>query len=445
MSLDATPGRAAPSGGAITGPIRRLLRGAVIAGGIKIAGFGGAFLMTLSLARAMTPEAYGVFAVAFSLATILGFVATVGQHTAILRFWPALDEAHGPGTAGHAVARGLTLSALGAVGVLGLSLAAGLAAPVVPAFGTSPWIYPAIGLMAVAFVLSEVMVGVLRAKGAILAALGPRDIAWRAAVIGAVPWFGDLSGPAAVTLAAGGLLLMTGPQAVAAVRDALDARAWPRPSARQYAAMRHAQWGLWANATLGPVNTHAATIIVGMVLGPATAGAYFAADRLARLLSITLIGVNQVIGPMMARAWHGGRPEEARLLARASSALASSTALAGLVVYVFVGKAALTLFSPEYHSFHPVLLVLAVGQVAKATCGSAPMMLNMTGHERRVLVMLTLSGGLGILLTAVLGSEFGPIGAAVGATAAVTGWSLGTLALLFAAFRTQPRGPVTAL
>ena len=257
--------------------LRKLLSGAAIGGGVKVAGMALAFVFFVVLARVMTPEQYGIFAAGFSLATILGFAATIGQHTAVLRFWPAMDEAHGPAVAAHAVRRGARLVAMGVLGVLALGAVMAIAGPEIEAFGGERWIFLAIGAMAAAFALSEYATGALRAKGSLLWALAPRDIAWRLVVIAAALVIGAMAGGAALWLVAGLLLAIVAAQAVTLFVDDMRYRSVHASlPAQAFADMRHAQWGLWGNAIVEPVSQHAATVIVGVLLGPAAAGAFFA-------------------------------------------------------------------------------------------------------------------------------------------------------------------------
>ena len=404
--------------------LRKLAGGAALGGAIKIIGMGLAFVFFVVIARVTTPEQYGIFAAAFSLATIAGFAATLGQHTAILRFWPALDEAHGPDIAAHAVARGLKLTGLGAVAVLLIFGLFGFARPQIAAFGADPLIYPAIGLMSAAFALSEYGAGALRARGALISALAPRDIVWRLAVIGAAFALGSLTGAGALWLAAALLICLAGGQIALLARDLWRRRSAPALPVLERDRMRHAQWGLWGNAVVGPVSQHAATVIVGIVLGPAAAGAFFAADRLAKLLSIALVGVNQIAGPMLARSWHAGRMKEVRLVFLAAAGLSFAAALAGFAVFALFGRFALSMFDPAYADAYWVLLILAAGQLVNTACGPNAVLLMMRGRERVVFIAQATWAVLTVSLSALLAGKAGVDGAAIGASIGLIGLNL---------------------
>ena len=55
---------------------------------IKVATAGLTYGMYVLLSRSMGPTEYGLFAFGLSLATVLAILASLGQQTAILRYWP---------------------------------------------------------------------------------------------------------------------------------------------------------------------------------------------------------------------------------------------------------------------------------------------------------------------------------------------------------------------
>ena len=405
--------------------LRKLLTGAVIGGAIKVAGIGFAFLFFLVLARVMTPEQYGIFAAGFSLATILGFVATVGQHTAILRFWPSLDEAYGSDVAAHAILRGLKLTIMGAGMVVVGSTLIGFTQPHIAAFGADPWIYPAIGIMAAAFALAEYMAGALRAKGSLMLALGPRDVAWRIAVMLVALAIGTLSGVGAIAIAAVMLLIVMVPQGFALIKDLRSSlTAGGSLPSNELFSMQHAQWGLWGNAIAFPVINQATTIFIGLFISPSAAGSYFAADRLSKLLSVALIATNQVSGPIMSRHWRIRNIKEVLIILIASTGFATAIALIVFFIYFYFGQSVLSLFNPDFATAYSVLIILSLGQFINVICGPNTLFLNMTGNENILLRTMIAWGFLGVLLTIITAIYFDIFATAIASTISIAGWNI---------------------
>ena len=407
--------------------IRKLVGGAAIGGSIKLVGVGLAFLFFLVLARVTTPEAYGIFAAAFSLATIVGFAATLGQHTAILRFWPSLDEKHGPQIASRAIAYGLGLTFMGGLTVLVIFAILALNPPHLEAFGQGGWIYFWTGMMAMAFALSEFSVASLRARGSLVGAMGPREIGWRLAVIGAVMLISlPLSGEGALAVAALALLAMTIPQLVYVASEIWRHRRATLPQS-DHTAMRHAMWGLWGGGVVGPITQHSSIVVVSIVLGPSAAGAYFAADRLAKLLSIALMGVNQIAAPMLARSYHAARIREVRFIATASGMLALTVASLGFAAYLMFGRLALEMFDPSYGDSFTALVILAVGQLVNSACGPNNLLLSLAGRERLLLAIMLIWATIGVILVHAAATRLGITGAALAGSGVLIGWNISSL------------------
>lgn len=410
----------AESGGqALSASFRREV---AVSGAIRLASLGLAFLFFVVLSRATTPEIFGVFSAAYSLATLLSYAANVGQHVAILRFWPALDETYGPAVASAALRIGLLLTLLGGL-VLGLIvMLLGLVPAITSAFGGAAINLVWTGILLFACAVAEFSASALRAQGSLVLALAPRDIIWRVVVIAGALLAAPLAADAALGLVAVTLLVICLPQVALLIREIWRYRFTALP-ATEAAKLRSATWGLWASTSVTPVMVHATTVIVAVTLGPIAAGAYFAADRLAKLLAIALEGIEKVSGPMLSRSYHAGRMEEVLTIVAGTSALAFSVAIVGALGYLFLGSLALALFDPLYVEYYPVLLVLVVGQLVNTACGSNAMLLNMAGRERDLLVIRLIWGAASMIVVYFASIWFGIVGSAIASTAVMIGWN----------------------
>jgi O-antigen/teichoic acid export membrane protein len=395
----------------------------VVGGAIKAASVGLSFLFFLALAHAMTLEAFGTFSAAYSLAVGLSYLAMIGQHIAILRFWPAIEEKLGRDMAAHAVSRGLVLTGVGGLVTAAAVAAVGLTPGAATLFGGSRGDFAWTGLLVLAAAIAEFGASALRARGSLVFALAPRDIAWRLAVILLVQLFQPLSTETALAIVTLTLVAACIPQLVSLFAEIWRSHGLILP-ATERAAMRKATFGYWANTSISPVFDHSATVLVAAALGPAAAGAFFAADRLAKLLSLMLDGIEMIGGPMLARSFHAGRFGEVRVILGATSALALAGATVGAVGFIFFGQFALSLFNPAYADFVPVLLILAAGQVVNAVCGSNAIFLNMAGRERDLLAVRAVWGVISLVSVYFAAMVAGAVGAAIASSASLAGWNL---------------------
>lgn len=403
--------------------LSRFRRGAVVSAILRLASVGLAFVVFVALARVMSPREFGAFSGAYALGLILGYVATVGQQVAIQRFWPSLDEAYGPGAAGAALRHGLLLTLSGSCGVLILvaaSSALGASAALGASWATLAWT----GVFASLAAVTDFASNALRARGAMLLALLPRDVAWRLIALCAVLLqTQDVNAETAMAIMSLSLLASCLPQLLVIVADVWKHRHEHIPT-EERRKLLSAGWGLWASSCVNPVAAHAGTVVVALALGPVAAGAFFAADRLAKLTGIALEGMERSSAPILARSYHASRMDEVRMIVSRTSAMALAAAVAGAVTYLVLGHVALSLFDATYVSAYPVLLILCVGQLTNAACGSNAMLLNMAGRERDMLAIRVFWAALSLPGTYLAAVHFGLLGAALASAGAVIGWNL---------------------
>jgi O-antigen/teichoic acid export membrane protein len=68
---------------------------------------------------------------------------------------------------------------------------------------------------------------------------------------------------------------------------------------------------------------------------------------------------------------------------------------------------------PEFTSAYPVMAILVVGFLARASVGPAEFLLNMLGHQRAVAAVAVSAAVFDIALCALLIPHFGMLGAAI--------------------------------
>ena len=88
--------------------------------------------------------------------------------------------------------------------------------------------------------------------------------------------------------------------------------------------------------------------------------------------------------------------------------------LAAAVVILALGKPLLWLFSPQFTEAYPVMFVLAIGFLVRASMGPAEFILNMLGEQQLCAIVLVVSAVLDVALSFALVPVFGMIGAAIG-------------------------------
>lgn len=144
---------------------------------IKVATAGLTYAMYVLLSRSMGATEYGLFASGLSLATVLAILASVGQQTAILRFWPEETGRGDMAKAHQALGAGSALTVGAGLGI-GLVLAIFALAGMALGYGATAHLIAAATLI-LPMALAEYWSSALRAQGSVWIALTPRDILWR--------------------------------------------------------------------------------------------------------------------------------------------------------------------------------------------------------------------------------------------------------------------------
>lgn len=382
---------------------------------IKMATAGLTYGMYVLLSRSMGAAEYGLFAFGLSLATVLAILASLGQQTAILRYWP---EETGRGDLTRAEA------ALGAGGAL--TIAAGLAigaalllvALIAEGLGFGPtWHIAAAAVLILPMALAEYWSSALRAQGSVWIALTPRDILWRLAtplVVLALALAGvALLGWQALLLTAGVLAAALGLQAFAARRQTMSLRT-------DFAAVpgywrergRASRWFL-VGTLIDSAALNLDIVFVGLLLGPVEAGLYFNAFRTAGLLTLFMYAITLVVAPMLARHYHAGEMLKAQAVTTLCAWAGFVFSLAVFALFVLFGGPILALFGDHAEAAYWVLIVLSVGLLFDAATGPARIVLMMTGHERAYVGLFGAIMVAGLVVAIAVIPVFGILGAAM--------------------------------
>ena len=414
-------------------------RGAALSLAIKIAMSALNLVMLTLIARALAGHEFGTFALWYNALVFLTVVAGLGQEKMILRQWGEYAATREWGLARGSLGFGAAVTGAGAA----------LAALAVLAVGHLSGSDPHLALAGAAFLvvqtlffftahINRAMLGVV--QGVI------HELTWRAVVIAAMAAFLILhrTGTATeffvvATIGMGiGLLAQ-----LIAIRHGLPAelRTTPRLTQRRAWARRSLPMAMGGN--LEAATQYLEVFVVGLVLSPAAAGAYFVAARIANLFLMISGGMDAFTTRQIPRQFYGeGRGAVAGTLRRLAL-IVSAPVLVGLLGIVLFGRPILSIFGEGFVASYGVLVALSVGTAILALAGPAMPVLTLTGHEGTY--SLVLGATLALRLSALIAGAWfwGPMGAAV---ASAAGAAVTAVALNLACRRTVGLDPaVTSL
>lgn len=182
---------------------------------------------------------------------------------------------------------------------------------------------------------------------------------------------------------------------------------------------------LFLFSALNMAQSQVSIIVLGS-LGPTDSpGLYRIADQGAVLVMFGLGVVNAKLGPNISRLFHSGQMEELQRVVTIGARVMFAVAAFVTLVFLLFGRPLISsVFGAQYLAAYPVLLILCVGQLVNTACGSAALVLNMTGLESTSVKALGVALALNVLLNLVLVPLYGQIGAAVASSISLGLWNL---------------------
>lgn len=405
----------------------RLVRGAVSAFVIHVAGAGVSYCAQLAVARAIGVDGYGVYAYAFVWVTVLAYVSALGFDVSLMRFVPVYLAARAfdllRGVIQYARRRvaavGCGISLAGVVGVLSWpgELGPDLA-------NTFPIGFAVVPILALLWVCAAAV----RGFGAVVAALAPdrlvRDgvlivlvllaswgAGWRigAPFVMVATLLGSAAGLGLVSLA----MRRLRPAAVDAAAPIYDAPTW-----------RLTALPLVVISVGEAVMNRTGVMLLGWIVDTRDAGIYAVAFNIALVVVLPRIAVNALLAPAISDLFV--RNEHRALSAMVAKA--ASWSLLGAICIalplVALAEPVLSLFGQDFTGGASALRILLIGQLMAVATGSQLHLMTMTGRERSAAIVLVSSVVANAALGAVLVSRLGPTGAAVAATTALLGWNM---------------------
>jgi O-antigen/teichoic acid export membrane protein len=162
--------------------------------------------------------------------------------------------------------------------------------------------------------------------------------------------------------------------------------------------------------------TNVDVLIVGQLMQPDDVAVYFAAAKTMALVHFIYFAVRVGGAQRFAKYYAAG--DRARLAAFVRDTLHWTfwPSLAMVAMLAVIGEPLLLLFGENFASGYPLLLVLSVGLLVRASIGPAETLLAMAGQQRMCALVYTGAFALNVALNFQLIPIFGLIGAASATT-----------------------------
>lgn len=385
---------------------------------------GGAFLAYVSqiiLARLMGAHDYGIFSVAWTWIVVLGVMACSGFSSSATRFVPEYNE-----TGDMDRLRGFLLASR-TIAFLGASLAAGVAIAVVfllhsviDSQYTLPMVVVLLALPMFAF--GGVLDGIARSYDWPWLAMLPTYI-WRPGAILAVLLLFLLLGRPATALTAA-LAAVAATWGVAIYQQI---RLAGRLAARVPKGPRRLELGTWFAISLPMLMvegffqliTSADVIMVSFWCDPDEVAVYFAASKTLALVHFVYFAVRAASAHRFSRfVATDDRDGLAAYIRKATTWTFWPSLATGLAILV-AAPVLLSLFGKDFSAGLPVIAVLLVGILARASVGPVDALLTMSGNQKCCALIYAATFAVNVGLNVALIPHLGLMGAAIGTSLAI--------------------------
>lgn len=385
-----------------------------------VMGRGFYLVLQVVLARSLGPHDYGLYAIGWTVAGLLGTFAPAGMPQAMLRF----------NLAGRGSLWSLPLlltAVMGSVLAVAMLASADLiagrvfgdpeAAAVIRAFA------PAVPLASLLMVLAAA----LRASGAMLSSALVSGLLFAAYLALTVLAFAV----APSTVAAAHMYTIAILVALAlAVILLLPHK--PTSSAVPPRTLVHFGLVTMFIHSANVFNLWADRVVVGVMADPATLGVYQAASQLAMVVIVLRSAVTVVFEASVPKTGTGdaGVPNVSSEFFAAARILLHACGPGLVFLAITAGFWIDLLFGPSFSSASTALAILVVGQLAVTFCGPSITALHMTGKERLVMTLTMAGCLLNLVGNFFLIPPLGAAGAALGAAVANIAVAVGCLLVL---------------
>jgi len=373
------------------------------------------FALISLAARSLGEVGFGTYSILFSAAGLFCIVATCGQQVLVMRFW---NEYGAPEQEGLLK---------GALAFSSIACLCGSLLVAIPFYG---WLAATHGALLAACVtlylvaLSIVMTTSHLVRTAIGVGIGD-GFGNLLLVIPPILYllFGLVSGNAAdtemlfVLMAAGGagaivihLVLMwrrirSRFPGFTACKARYDLAGW-----------RGRSFKLWISNALEASNQYVDVLVIGALMNPSVAGAYFVTTRLANAFAMATDAIHMFSTRHIPDLYYRRRYKELDALLDSVAGVTLAVLAGGMIVILAGGPWLLMAFSSAYVPYYGALAVLSFGMAALAAAGPSGSILMLTGHEGRYLTIIGLTVLIRTVAFFVLIPPFGVIGAVAATT-----------------------------
>ncbi|QND50724.1 lipopolysaccharide biosynthesis protein [Phyllobacterium sp. 628] len=386
---------------------------------VRVVSAGIALVSQVIFARWMGPFEYGIFVLVWVTVVILGNLSCLGFQTTVIRFVPEYlereqyDHLRGLLFTSKAFAVSMTTGVALAGAVLIYALR-GLIEP----YYVAPFLVGLICLPMIA--LGDTLDGTARSRSWVLVALTPTYII-RPVLTLVIMSIAHISGmaPTAMTALGSAVVATYGTSVLQffAVRKRFGGVVPPGPRSIHFRHWFAVSLPIFLVEGFFFLLTNADVLMVGRYMEPDQVATYYATVKLLALVHFVYFSVKAGAAQRYSELMQNYDHAQLSQFAKDTARWTFWPSLVMAITLLALGKPLLWLFGTQFTDGYPLLFIMVIGVVARASVGPAESLLNMAGHQKICAAVYAITLVVNICLSIIMIPLYGLAGAAC-ATAA---------------------------
>lgn len=389
---------------------------------VRIAGAALAYVSQIILARLMGAHDYGIYSVAWTFVIVLGVMACGGFSSSANRFIPQYRQVDDhDGLRGFLRASGLTAFFIGAAGAaIGIGLIYLLRASIEPYY-VQPLMVVLLALPFFAFGL--VQDGIARSYDWTMLAMLPTYI-WRPLTIlvlllGAVLFAGFQADALTTSIVAVAATALIAGYQFLHLRKRLSPQVPAGPGRVELKTWLAVSMPMLMVDGFLQLITSADVIMVSFFQGPDEVAVYFAASRTLALVHFVYFAVRAASAHRFSSYTHSRDQQGLAAYVERATHWTFWPSLAAGAGLLLIAPLLLRLFGTGFEDGYPLIALLMIGVLARASVGPADALLTMTGHQNSCAGIYAGTFFLNVVFNLALIPLFGLAGAAIATSLAI--------------------------
>jgi O-antigen/teichoic acid export membrane protein len=165
-------------------------------------------------------------------------------------------------------------------------------------------------------------------------------------------------------------------------------------------------------------------LMLGAIIDQESVGIYNAALKLSMLAYVGLMAINSIAAPKFAELNESGNFEALQSLVQKSTKTIFWITLPVVLIFAFLPSQILSIFGEEFQIAAYSLIILSVGKMFSAICGSVGTLLQMSGNQKYFQNVLIAAAILNVALNYFLIPDFQLLGAALASLISNVFWNV---------------------